>query len=55
MNKTSKDILMEVLLLAMQVGIPAVMDLIKTWDKDDITIEDFEELRLQIKQPADYL
>lgn len=55
MNKTSKDILMEVLVLAMQVGIPAVMDLIKTWDKDVITIEDFEELKRQIKKPEEYL
>lgn len=55
MEKTSKDILMEVLLLAMQVGIPAVMELIKTWDKDTITIEDFEELKKGIKTPEEYL
>lgn len=46
--------LIQLLIIASQYGIPAVLEIIKTWKKDDITLEDIHNLLLSVKEPEDF-
>lgn len=50
MNKLDKNAVLEILLLAIQIGVPAVKKLIEAWDKDEITLEEIKALA-DIKRP----
>lgn len=52
MNSSS---LMEILSLGIQYGLPAIVDIVKTWDSDkEVTIEDIKNLKLRFKNPSEY-
>jgi len=40
MSKLDKNAVLEILLLAIQIGVPAVKKLIEAWDKDEITLDE---------------
>lgn len=50
MSKLDKNAVLEILLLAIQIGVPAVKKLIEAWDKDEITLEEIKALA-DIKRP----
>lgn len=50
MSKLDKNAVLEILLLAIQIGVPAVKKLIEVWDKDEITLEEIKALA-DIKRP----
>ena len=50
MSKLDKNAVLEILLLAIQIGVPAVKKLIEAWDKDEITLEEINALA-DIKRP----
>lgn len=44
MERTQVTIILQVLNYALRFGVPAVMEIIQAWDKDEVTIEDIEAL-----------
>lgn len=44
----------DLLTLAVTYGIPAVKELLETWTKDEVTLEDIEALLRDIKEPEEY-
>lgn len=53
MSKLDKNAVLEILLLALQIGVPAVKKLIEAWDKDEITFEEIKALA-DIKRPDEF-
>lgn len=53
MSKLDKNAVLEILLLAIQIGVPAVKKLIEAWDKDEITLEEIKALA-DIKRPGEF-
>ena len=53
MSKLDKNAVLEILLLAIQIGVPAVKKLIAAWDKDEITLEEIKALA-DIKRPEEF-
>lgn len=53
MSKLDKNAELEILLLAIQIGVPAVKRLIEAWDKDEITLEEIKALA-DIKRPDEF-
>ena len=53
MSKLNKNAVLEILLLAIQIGVPAVKKLIEAWDKDEITLEEIKALA-DIKRPDEF-
>lgn len=53
MSKLDKNAVLEILLLAIQIGVPAVKKLIESWDKDEITLEEIKALA-DIKRPDEF-
>ena len=53
MSKLAKNAVLEILLLAIQIGVPAVKKLIEAWDKDEITLEEIKALA-DIKRPDEF-
>lgn len=53
MSKLDKNVVLEILLLAIQIGVPAVKKLIEAWDKDEITLEEIKALA-DIKRPDEF-
>lgn len=53
MSKLDKNAVLEILLLAIQIGVPAVKKLIDAWDKDEITLEEIKALA-DIKRPDEF-
>jgi hypothetical protein len=53
MSKLDKNTVLEILLLAIQIGVPAVKKLIEAWDKDEITLEEIKALA-DIKRPDEF-
>ena len=53
MSKLDKNAVLEILLLAIQIGVPAVKKLIEAWDKDEITLEEIRALA-DIKRPDEF-
>ena len=53
MSKRDKNAVLEILLLAIQIGVPAVKKLIEAWDKDEITLEEIKALA-DIKRPDEF-
>lgn len=53
MSKLDKNAVLEILLLAVQIGVPAVKKLIEAWDKDEITLEEIKALA-DIKRPDEF-
>jgi hypothetical protein len=53
MSKLDKNAVLEILLLAIQIGVPAVKKLIEAWDKDEITLEEIKALA-NIKRPDEF-
>lgn len=56
MKKIDKNLVLEILVLAMQIGVPAVpavKKLIETWDKEEITLEEIKALA-DIKRPDEF-
>lgn len=52
---SNKEIIMEVLDIAITVGVPAITELIDSLGKDEISSEDIADLRTKIKQnPEEY-
>lgn len=48
------QIIIALLGLVFEKGIPAVTNLIGAWNKDEITLADIQELRGIVKPPEDY-
>lgn len=40
--------------LAMKYGVPAVQEVLKTWGKSEITMDDVVALKSRIKEPEEY-
>lgn len=53
MSKLDKNAVLEILLLAIQIGVPAVKKLIEACDKDEITLEEIKALA-DIKRPDEF-
>lgn len=53
MSKLDKNAVLGILLLAIQIGVPAVKKLIEAWDKDEITLEEIKALA-DIKRPDEF-
>lgn len=53
MSKLDKNAVLEILLLAIQIGVPAVKKLIEAWDKDEITLGEIKALA-DIKRPDEF-
>lgn len=53
MSKLDKNAVLEILLLAIQIGVPAIKKLIEAWDKDEITLEEIKALA-DIKRPDEF-
>lgn len=53
MSKLDKNAVLEILLLAIQIGVPAVKKLIEEWDKDEITLEEIKALA-DIRRPDEF-
>lgn len=53
MSKLDKNAVLEILLLAIQIGVAAVKKLIEAWDKDEITLEEIKALA-DIKRPDEF-
>ena len=53
MSKLDKNAVLEILLRAIQIGVPAVKKLIEAWDKDEITLEEIKALA-DIKRPDEF-
>lgn len=53
MSKLDKNAVLEILLLAIQIGVPDVKKLIEAWDKDEITLEEIKALA-DIKRPDEF-
>ena len=53
MSKLDKNAVLEILLLAIQICVPAVKKLIEAWDKDEITLEEIKALA-DIKRPDEF-
>lgn len=53
MSKLDKNAVLEIMLLAIQIGVPAVKKLIEAWDKDEITLEEIKALA-DIKRPDEF-
>lgn len=53
MSKLDKNAVLEILMLAIQIGVPAVKKLIEAWDKDEITLEEIKALA-DIKRPDEF-
>lgn len=53
MSKLDKNAVLEILLMAIQIGVPAVKKLIEAWDKDEITLEEIKALA-DIKRPDEF-
>lgn len=53
MSKLDKNAVLEILLLAIQIGVPAVKKLIEAWNKDEITLEEIKALA-DIKRPDEF-
>ena len=53
MSKLDKNAVLEILLLAIQIDVPAVKKLIEAWDKDEITLEEIKALA-DIKRPDEF-
>ena len=51
----NKEIIMEVLDIAINIGVPAVTELIESLGKDEISSDDIADLRARIKEnPEEY-
>lgn len=50
----NKELAIQLLLLAAQFGPKMVLDIINTWDKENVTVEDIEKLKMLIKKPEEY-
>lgn len=53
MSKLDKNAVLEILLLSIQIGVPAVKKLIEAWDKDEITLEEIKALA-DIRRPDEF-
>lgn len=54
MNSATTTLVVEILQLAARYGIPAVLAIVQTWEKESITSEDVTELKHRIKYPDEY-
>ena len=54
MDNASTKIIIEILGLVAQYGIPAVKSIIETWEKDSVTMEDVHNLKSAIQHPDAY-
>ena len=51
----NKEVVLEVLDIAINIGVPAVTDFIEALQKDEISLEDIEGLKKRIKaNPEEY-
>ena len=53
-NGVSIQVIMELLSLVAQYGVPAVQNIMATWGKDSVTLEDIQDLKSKIKHPSAY-
>lgn len=54
MNSATTTLVVEILQLAARYGIPAVLAIVQTWEKESISSEDVAELKHRIKYPDEY-
>ena len=54
MNSATTTLVVEILQLAARYGIPAVLAIVQTWEKESITSEDVAVLKHRIKYPDEY-
>lgn len=54
MNSATTTLVVEILQLAARYGIPAVLAIVQTWEKESITSEDVDKLKTLIKYPDEY-
>ena len=55
MSNNNKELVLEVLDIAVNIGVPAVTDFIEALQKDEVSLEDIEGLKKRIKaNPEEY-
>lgn len=54
MNSATTTLVVEILQLAARYGIPAVLAIVQSWEKESITSEDVAKLKNLIKYPDEY-
>ena len=54
MKTTELEFINSILQLLINYGLPAALNIIKTWDKDNPTLEDIEALRDMVPPPDHY-
>ena len=52
--KVPMEVVLRVLDIAAEFGIPALQQILKTWNKSAITMQDLDELKEKVKKPDDY-
>lgn len=55
MDPVTASIVLRLVGLGMEYGIPAVMGIVQSWDKEKITDQDLDELESKLKHPGEYL
>lgn len=48
------QVLVTALELAAKYGVPAVLDIVRTWSKDTVTLEDVQQLESLVQPANDY-
>ena len=43
-----------ILELALEKGVPAVISIMQSWNKEEITVEDIQDLREGMKPPGEF-
>ena len=54
MDPATASIIVALIGLALDKGIPATIALLNNWDKEEITLEDIQALRGLVKPPEEY-
>ena len=54
MTVTTASLVIALIGLVLDKGLPAAMSIIASWDKDEITLEDIQALRDLVKPPEEY-
>lgn len=54
MSAVSLDVILRILQLAAEYGIPAIQQSLKLWSKDTVSLDDIEALKGMIKSPDEY-
>jgi len=47
-------LIISAVMLAIEKGVPATLDILNNWEKEEITLEDIQALRGLVRPPEDY-